>query len=308
VVNKSKKSQPKVSITFVNWNSKADTFNLIESLKKINYKNYEIIVVDNNSKEDIDKDFKKKYSKTATLIKNKKNLGLAEGTNIGIREGLKRDSKYILNMNNDMVVEKDFLNILVGAMEKHPEVAVATPLIYYMNPKNLIWCAGCKYTIRSFKPLNQKELDKGQLKEKYVDGCDCVLMIRASILKTEGLFDKNFFLFHEFTEWCLRVTKKGYKCLFVPSSKMWHKVSVSVKDGSEISIYYNVKNWLLTVKKNKSFFYFLLVLFLEATILAGIRFFKYIKNKQFKLIATYYTAIWHALINKTPLKLYPYKK
>src|SRR3989344_4476974 len=207
-------SQPKVSIVFVNWNGKKDTFDLIDSLKKIKYKNYDIIVVNNGSTESIQKEFKERYGKIATLIENKKNLGLAEGTNVGIREGLKRGSKYILTMNNDMIVKSDFLNILVNSMERHPEVAVSTPIIYYMNPKNMIWCAGCKYTFRSFKPLEQGKIDLGQFnKEKYVDGCDCVLMIRSELLKKEGLLDGNFFLIHEFTEWCLRITKKKYKCL-----------------------------------------------------------------------------------------------
>ena len=296
--------QPKVSIVFVNWNGKAHTFGLLESLKKIKYKNYNIIVVDNNSSENIEKEFKEKYGKIARFIKNERNLGLAEGTNVGIRENLKIGSKYILIMNNDMVVEKNFLNFLVDSMEKHPEVAVSTPLIYYMNPKNKIWCAGCKYSIKSFKPLNQGDIDKGKLKKKYVDGCDCVLIMKADVLKKEGLFDKRFFIIHEFTEWCLRVTKKGYRCLFVPESKVWHKVAASLKENkkeSEIATYYNIRNWLLTVKKNKNFFYFVAVLILEATILALIRF---IRWKQMKLIKTYYTAIWHALINKTPMKLY----
>ena len=303
---------PKVSIVFLTFNAKKYNLALIESLKKIKYKNYNIIVVDNGSTDGTQKEIKRKYKKTLTFIENGKNLGFAEGTNVGIRQALKKGSKYVLMMNNDMVVDEKFLNYLVDAMERHPEVAVSTPLIYYMKPKNMIWGAGCKYTIKSFKPLNQKELDCGQVdKEKYVDACDCVLMVRADVLKENGLLDGKFFLVHELTEWCLRVTKKGYRCLFVPKSKIWHKVSVSMEEVSnkeEIFIYYNIRNWLLTIKKNKNRIYFLCVLFLELTFLAGVRFFKYLKNKQFKLISTYYIAIWHALINKTPLKIYPYKK
>ncbi|MBI3623769.1 glycosyltransferase family 2 protein [Candidatus Pacearchaeota archaeon] len=298
--------QPKVSIVFVNWNGKKYTFDLAESLKKINYNNYDIIIVDNASTDGSQKEIKRKYGKNVTLIENKENTGLAEGTNIGLREGLKRGSKYILTMNNDMIVKPNFLDILVNSMEEHPEVAVSAPLIYYMYPKNLIWCAGCKYTIRGFKPLYQGKKDTGNLEEKYVDGCDCVLMMRSKILEKDCLLDKDFFVIHEFTEWCLRITNKGYKCLFVPESKVWHKVEASLKGNnkeSEISAYYNIRNWLLTVKKNKSFFYFVSVLMLESTILA---FFRLIKWRQVKLIKTYFTAVWHAIINKTPMKLYPY--
>ncbi len=306
-----KNSQPRVSIIFLTFNTKKYSLDLLESLKKINYKNYDIIIVDNGSTDNGPEEIKKKYGKAVTVIENKKNLGYPAGINIGMREALKRKSKYLLQMNDDMIVKQDFLDILVDAMEKHPEVGVSTSTIYYMDPKNMIWCAGCKYTIKSFKPLNQGEIDHGQInEEKYVDACDCVWMIRAEILKECGLLDESFFFIHEETELCLRVTRIGYKCLFVPKSKVWHKVSASsgqFKNEREVSVYYNIRNWLLTVKKNKSTIYFLVVLFLELTFLALIRSFRYIKNKQYRLIITYYIAIWHALINKTPMEIYPYK-
>jgi len=303
---------PKVSIVFVNWNGKKYTFDLLNSLKKIKYSNYDIIIVDNGSTDGTQKEFKKKYSKIITLIENNKNIGLAEGTNVGIREALKRKSKYILTMNNDMVVKPDFLKILVDSMEKHPKVSVSGPKIYYMEPKDMIWCAGCDYHISGYKSRNQLEKDLGQAEEeKYVDAIDCVLMMRSSVLKKEGLLNSGLFFIHELTEWCLRTKRKGYKSLYVPKSVVWHKVSAAFegnKKENEISTYYNIRNWLLVIKKHKNFLYFLLVLFLQSTVLAFIRFLRYFKNNQTKLIKTYYIAIWHALINKTPLQLYHYKK
>ena len=305
-------NHPKVSIIIVTWNGKKYTFNLLNSLKKITYKNYNIIVVDNASTDGTQKEFKKKYIKIATLIENKKNLGLAEGTNVGLREAIKRGSKYLLAMSNDLLVKPNFLDFLVDAMERHPEVSVSGPKIYYMKPKNMIWSAGCDYHIYGFKSRNQKEIDKGQTDgEKYVEAIDCVLMIRADILKKYGLLDSKLFFIHELTEWSLRTRKKGYKVFYVPKSIVWHKVSAAFKENkkeSEISTYYNIRNWLLVIKKNKNLLYFLFVLFLELTVLAIIRFRIYIIKKQFKLIKTYYLAIWHALINKTPIELYPYKR
>lgn len=302
------KFQPKVSIVFVNWNGKKDTFELLDSLKKIAYKNYEIVVVDNGSSENIKKDFDKRYKKFATLIISHKNLGLAEGTNVGIREGLKRRSKYVLVMNNDMYVDKNFLNLLVEKMEKHSEAAVAGPKIYYTNPKNMIWSAGCDYHIWGFKSRFQNQMDKGQAEEEeYVDGIDCVLMMRSSVLKKIGLLDKDFFIMDEFTEWCLRATKNKFKCLFVPNSKVWHKVSSSLKkegSGNRIGTYYWSRNWLLDIKKNKNFFYFLFVFFLHLTIFAIYRGFKYILQKRFFLIKDYYIGAWHMVANKTVSGLY----
>jgi hypothetical protein len=302
------KKQPKVSIVFVNWNGKKDTFGLIESLKKIIYQNYEIIVIDNGSSENISSEFKKKYSKIATLIETKKNLGLAEGTNIGIRLALKQNAEYVLVMNNDMYVKEDFLNILVDNMEKHPEVAVSGPKIYYAEPPNMIWCAGCKYRLRGYKSLEQGVIDnKNNEDERYVDGLDCVLMFRSEELKKLGILNSKLFLLHEFTEWCLRATLHKLKCLYVPKSVVWHKVNATFereKNKNEMMTYYNARNWLIVIKENKSFFYFLFILLLQSTIFAISRFLRYSQWKKPKLIKAYYIGIWHALINKTPMKLY----
>ncbi|PJE81436.1 hypothetical protein COU58_02455 [Candidatus Pacearchaeota archaeon CG10_big_fil_rev_8_21_14_0_10_32_42] len=296
------KSQPKVSIVFVNWDGKKDTFELLNSLKKISYPNYDVIIVDNGSSESIEEEFNTKYGRYATLILNKKNLGLAEGTNIGIREALKRKSKYILTMNNDMHVDKKFLTILVEKMEKNKEVAVAGPKIYYSNPSNMIWSAGCDYHLWGFKSRHQNEIDQRQAdKKEFVDGIDCVLMMRSKILEKIGLLDKDFFIMDEFTEWCLRASKRGWKLLFVPDSKVWHKVSSNLgksEIGSKISVYYWSRNWLLDIKKNKNFLYFFLILILHSTVFAIYRSLKYIKNQQPILIKYYYKGILDAIKGK----------
>ena len=314
-------SQPKVSIIIVTWNGKKYCFDLIDSLKKIKYKNYDIIVVDNGSTDGIQKEFKKKYGKVATFIENKKNLGLAEGTNIGIRESIRRKSRYVLAMNQDLIVKPDFLDILVDAMERNLEVSVSGPKIYYMEPKNMIWSAGCNYRIYGFKSRHQGEMEKGQDKKNmYVDAIDCVLMLRNDVLKKHGLLDSKLFIVHELSEWALRTKRFGYKSLYVPKSVVWNKVDSSPilyeenpafekkSNENETSIYYNIRNWLLVIKKNKNFPYYLLVLFLESTVFALIRAIKYTKSSKLYLMETYYIAIWHSLINKTPMELYPYKK
>ena len=303
-----KKSEPKVSIVIVNWNGKEDTFELLESLKKISYKNFNVIVVDNNSSENISDGFKNNYSNFATLIENKKNFGLAEGTNIGMREALRRKSDYVLVMNNDMYVEKKFLNFLVDSMERHPEVAVAGPTIYYKDPTNMIWSAGCDYKLRGFRSRYQRKIDLGNKKKgEFVDAIDCVLMMRSKVLKEIGLLDSSLFIIHELTGWCLKASKKNYKMIYVPKSKVWHKVSSSLnrsRSQNIITTYYDVRNWLLVNKKNESLSYFIFILLYQSTIIFFIRLLKYIKNKQLNLIKTHFIATWHAITNKTPLELY----
>ena len=306
------KNGPKVSIVFLNWNAKKHTFALIESLKKMDYKNFDIIVSDNGSTDGIEKEFGEKYGKIATLIENKRNLGEDEGLNVGIREALRRGSEYVLIMDNDMHVDKKFLSIMVGEIEKRPKVAVVGPKIYYADPDNMIWSAGCDYHFRGFRSRYQKEVDIGQAdKQEYLPAVDCVMLMRADVLHKEGILNGEFFTMHEMTGWCLRVSKRGYKILYVPKAKVWHKVSTSLNmtpNKKEIITYYDVRNWLLCNKYNENVFYFMWILFLQSTAFFAIRSTKFIKEGQPKLMKTYWTAIWHALIKKTPLQLYPYKK
>lgn len=306
-----RQKEPRVSIVFLNWNAKKHAFELIESLKKMDYRNFDVVVSDNGSTDGIEKEFSKKFGKIATLIENKRNLGEDEGLNVGIREALKRGSKYVLIMDNDMYVDKDFLTVMVKEMEEHPEVAVVGPKIYYANPSDVIWSAGCDYHFRGFRSRHQLEKDIGQAdKKEFLPAVDCVMLMRADVLNKLGVLNGEFFTMHEMTGWCLRVSKKGWKILYVPKAKVWHKVSTSLNmtpNKKEIITYYDIRNWLLCNRYYESLPYFIWILFLQSTVFFAIRSVTYIRWKQPKLMLTYFTAIWHALIRKTPIKLYPYK-
>jgi len=111
---------PKVAIIIVNWDGWEDTIECLESLYRIDYPNYEIIIIDNHSQDDSVRRIKD-YSegKELTIIENEDNYGFAEGNNIGIRYALKYlKPKYILLLNNDTVVDKDFLKELISAGER----------------------------------------------------------------------------------------------------------------------------------------------------------------------------------------------
>ena len=300
--------EPKVSIVFLNWNGKKDTIGLVESLKKMSYKNYHTIVVDNGSTDGIEKGFNKKYRNIATLIRNDRNWGEAEGKNIGIREALRRGSDYVLVMDNDMYVDKNFLGPLVDKMEKHPEVAVAGSKIYYADPKNVIWSAGCDYHFKGFTSRNQNEIDVGQTdKTRYVDAVDCVFFMRASVLREIGILRGKYFTMYDLTGWCLRASKKGYKSLYVPKSKVWHKVSATYNRNAKkkgMTLYYEIRNWLLCNRESESTFYFLWILFLQSLVFFLPRSALYIKNGQPGLIKVYIEAILDALRNKTSFEIY----
>ena len=108
--------EPAVAIILVNWNRKEDTLECISSLRKMDYKNFRIIVLDNGSN-DGSQEFLRQIN-DIEFIDNGENLGIVKANNIGIKRALEAKVDFILLLNNDTVVEKSMLSILVEAFEK----------------------------------------------------------------------------------------------------------------------------------------------------------------------------------------------
>ena len=138
--------EPKVFIIVLNWNNWSDTIGCLESLNKANYPNFEIVVVDNGSKEKMKIPVLQpgRYSPKIKVFYNKKNLGFSGGNNIGINYALNQGADYALLLNNDTIVDNNFLNELIEAAEKDEKIGILGPKIYYHKDPQMIWSAGGK--------------------------------------------------------------------------------------------------------------------------------------------------------------------
>ena len=278
------KTEPSVGIVIVNWNGKRDTFELIDSIKKINYNNYKIYLVDNNSSDGSQKEFIKKYKKNTDikLILNTKNEGLAGGYNSGIRKVLIDKLDYSFIMNNDMTAEKNFLSILVNEAKENEKIAAVGPRIYYYNDKDRVWSTGIKFRLMGFKNSDQNKLDsKIQSKNKIVDALDGAYLIKNSVLKKIGLLEEDFFIMQEMTGWCIKAKKHGYLSMIVPKSKIWHKISRSVQNESKLCTYYGERNWFLLLKRTQDKSKYLLGILIYLMLFFPKMFYSLIRGKKF---------------------------
>ncbi|MEA3254643.1 MAG: glycosyltransferase family 2 protein [Candidatus Altiarchaeota archaeon] len=240
--------KPKVSIVILNWNGWEDTLECLKSLHQTTYPNYDIIVVDNGSTDNSPKILRRIYS-GIDLIENKENIGFGEGNNVGINYALNRGADYILLLNNDTTVDPKFLSELVEAAEGNPDAGILGSKIYYYHKPEVVWLS-C-YKINSLTGLCiqvDKGVDAGEC--DYVAGC--AMLIRKEVFDKIGLFDPDFYLYGEDAEFCIRASfHRGYRILYVPTAKIYHKVSASSKSDSPIYNYYISRNVLLLLSKNR---------------------------------------------------------
>lgn len=246
----------RVFIIIVNWKNWPDTIECIKSLRQIDYPDFQIVLVDNQSENK--GDFEKQFPEVK-LIANPINSGFSGGNNLGIDYALKNRADYLLLLNNDTVVDKDFLKILVKEAEENQEVGILGPAIYFFAQPEKTWFLGGSFNwlkTRWTKGRGHLGLDipvkEKKQKVDFITGC-CML-IKKELIDRIGNLDERFFLYYEDVDFCLRARKAGYDCLIVPNSKIWHKISSSVsKLGSPKVLRYHYRNALLLTEKNAPF-------------------------------------------------------
>lgn len=277
---------PKVTIIILNWNGLKDTIECLNSLKKINYPNYEVVVVDNGSSNNEAYKIENKFNGFVNVIKNNKNDGFAEGNNIAIKKIFKNnESKYVLLLNNDTTVNEDFLNKLVNTADINPKIGITSPKILYYYSKN-VWFKGGKINWWLGKPYHANT-NKGDYTD-FISGC-CMLINSKALNKLDYLFDEKYFCYFEDADLCERIKKAGYLLKVSQNSTIWHKVSATAVVESKFSVYHKARNRIIFMKKNCPKWYYLYFFYFYQIFIKTILslFYFPIKQKSFYLVGKY---------------------
>jgi GT2 family glycosyltransferase len=249
-----KMTYPKVSIVIVNWNGLEDTIECLESLKKVGYPNYEVIVVDNGSTGNDAQVLREKFGDYIHLIANEKNYGFAGGLNIGMRYALANSaSAYILLLNNDIVVAPDFLHQLISFAEADTSLGIIGPKNYCYNSPNLIDSMGANMNMWTGKGkcLGYRHADTGKFDVPLeVDWLGPCVLLKAEVIQKIGFYDESYFCYCEDIDYCIRVKKAGYKVMTVPQAKIWHKGGHSTQKMTGLISYYAGRNRFRFMKKH----------------------------------------------------------
>lgn len=223
-------SSAKVIIVVLNWNGMEDTTRCLLSLRELAYPNFETVVVDNGSTGGDADLLQDGFPGEILLIRNAANLGYSAGNNVGMEAALHRGADYVLILNNDTTVDREFLSQLVAVAEDEPRVGIVGPKTYYMDPSDLIWAAGGKlnwYFEHSLR--GQRERDVGQYESSWE--CDFLpgscLLIKREVIEQIGYLPTDYFLQWEDIDYCTAARRKGFTCVYVPKARIWHRVSAS---------------------------------------------------------------------------------
>jgi len=253
----------KIGVVLLNWNSAEDTIECIESIKKIKSYLVDIVVVDNNSKQDDLKQINKyivkengivinendsdSFNKSCNLllIKNHKNYGFAGGCNIALRLLYKLEYQYYWLLNNDAIVDENTLIELVSTLKTNTKLGFVGSVIRYYDNKDKIECygGGHHYPILGTSKLYMKNIsvkiiskDPENYELDYLMGAS--LLTKKELIDDIGFMDSEYFLYFEEHDWQYRAKQQGWEIVVATLSNIYHKSSKSTKNNREKYFYY----------------------------------------------------------------------
>jgi len=228
-------TMPKISVIIANYNGKILLEKCLESLFKVNYDNFEVILVDNNST-DQTVDFITKNYPSIILIKLDSNKGFAEPNNIGAKIA---KGEHLLFLNNDTIVTPNFISELVKIMENDTKVAICQSLLLKLDGSvdssgDFIDNLGVVYNSKT-KTDQIREISSAR---------GASMLVRSSIFKKLDGFDEKFFVSFEDVDLGWRTWILGYRVFLAPKSIVYHLGGTTIKKIKSDIAFHGFKNQL----------------------------------------------------------------
>lgn len=256
-----------IVVIILNLNKSKDLIACLESVYLQNNLDKKIIIVDNGSNDDSVFLVKTKFPEVI-LLESKVNLGVAGGRNFGINTAVKEfDFRYIVFLDNDVVLDKNYLMNLVDSFSVNKDIGIAAPkCLSFQNPKLIEYAGGIDinfYTGR-IKNIGSGKFDDTHFnKSRYLTACGGLFMTTKDVLKNIGMFDERFNPYGwEDVDFSVRVKKKGYKIFYNPRAIIYHKGGKKIRThlASEYESY-KIKNYFYLLRKHATVFQLFTLIF-----------------------------------------------
>lgn len=241
-----KKKHPSVTAIILHFQEFNLTKKCVSSVLKSAYPNFDILIVDNGSKNNSFELLKKEFakSKKIKILRNPKNIFFTGGFNFGARHAL---GDYIILLSNDIVVQKDWISELMNVCENNAKFLVQPRIMRYYD-KDKIDNVGGSYGLLGYgKGINEKNIkfDKKMISGDLDFASATTFMVNRKFFNKLGGFDPWFRSHYEDVDFSLRAKKYGAKCLVAYRSIIFHKGSETYKKHAVFS------ETLLDVRKNR---------------------------------------------------------
>lgn len=231
---------PKVFIIVLNYNGKDVLLKCLSSVYRLDYPNLEVVVVDNNSKDNSFKEAQSRFKKFH-FIKNNRNLGFSAGNNVAIRWALEKMADYVFLLNNDAIIEEDSLKKMIDVAEKDAKTGIFSPVIY-KGESDTLWFGGGEILWSKMKTTHFNRI---KAHTDYITGC--AMLIKKEVFGRIGLFDEDYFLYYEDADFSWRAKRAGFNLKIIPEASVYHEEKSSDNPNK---IYWLVYSGLMFFKKN----------------------------------------------------------
>ncbi len=222
---------PLVAIVTPVYNNKEDTKEFLESLKQVTYPNFKIIIVDDGSTDGTGKMLREEYP-YVVVVEGDGEWWAGRCYNAGSEKGIEIGAKYVLWIDNDIIVDPEFISALVETAEKNPKSLVTSKVYSYEERERIIEVGGdMRWWKGGYVHRGQGEIDRGQYDEEADVRCATTgMLINTSFFQDTGMVDwRHFPHYRGDIDFTYRAYKNGYRIIYQPRSKVWHKLSSTGK-------------------------------------------------------------------------------
>ena len=281
-----------IGIVSVLFKSDAVLPDFFESLARQTYRDFILILVDNDANEttqNIIKELNTRYSEiTIDYIDSQANIGVAAGNNLGIKKAIYLKCQQILLSNNDIVIEEnDVLDKMISLNQSENKKLITPKILYYDTKK--IWMAGgyhSKWRSLGIHFGNYAEPDdtRFNVSKDVTYAPTCFMFIDKEVFDKIGLMDEKYFVYVDDTDFVYRAIQSGFKLWYEKSKTILHKVSFSTGgDDTPFYIYYSNRNKIYFVRKHYDLIY-KTIAFFHITLTRTINYFRYTKSQKDSLV------------------------
>ena len=233
--------RPRVTVVIPNWNGLVHMRTCLDALRRQDYPNFEVHVVDNGSTDGSVDSIRREYPEVV-LLPQASNLGFAAGVNVSLQ---RLDTPYYALLNNDTEVEPTWLSALVRALEEKREFGAATSRSMQFDRRDLIDnCGVAVTTIATAFYIGRGERVPGRHDASVEVFCPCAAaaLYRTELLRDVGLFDEAFFAGYEDVDLGFRARRLGWRTIYVPDAVVYHKIHATLETVAHRSAYLAQRN------------------------------------------------------------------